>query len=676
MTKKTMANKLTMTIVLVLALAISGYAAPVFDAVTFTGNLPLGDTQTISAGISSNKTLLPVKIEISGTNYTMSLNTSSYQYSWAPSSAGTVNFRIYAQDNESNTTTYNGSFSVFDPAPPAITIISPIGVVNTENLWLEIATSENSECKYSTSNTTYSQMGNFFASTGATSHTSLLVHLPGGQKEYYVACKDEDGNTGYGTIIFNINLPPAAQIILSEKPPLKADTYDITLITSKPLAAVPELQYKYDDENAYHEISLTGSDDYWTGYIVIPEDSNDRVAKFYFTGVDYGGLTGKKITGGEMFVVDTVKPPAPVSIEAGINDDNIAVEWFYNGEEVNYFNIYRSAVPGVEYVDYYDKGTGDEFTDSDVDSGKSYYYRVAAVDKAGNIGELSSEVHVMFEKAEEEGDKEAAASKEKLSSSLEIELNATAGNVQTILFDIDFAISELERETDRSKNLVIKELRLIDNAKAARSNLENILKEIDTIRQTDLKKDEFDKKLQNIEAKISKIKEDVVTEVIVLDSLEFTQSPTESDTKRVVDEIFLKQDIRKELEDNFTKAAYSLQDPATIFQRIIIAKLESLSSKEGYVTLVSKEVSTPSDAFDVILVETIPKTFSQKASGIVFSENPRVLNEDPVVYWTHPKLQTTKFSYYIKEKRQMSDVKEVKTLILPDPSKFGAKRGV
>jgi len=49
-----------------------------------------------------------------------------------------------------------------------------------------------------------------------------------------------------------------------------------------------------------------------------------------------------------------------------------------------------SVTSDVDYVDYYDTSNSKQYVDNTVIDGVTYYYRIAAVDKAGNDGELSS----------------------------------------------------------------------------------------------------------------------------------------------------------------------------------------------------------------------------------------------------------------------------------------------
>lgn len=670
-------NKVFASILLAALLLIPVcFASLSFDSVTFFDPVDIEHTQTIEAEISqTNSTVSLVKLEIYGQNFTMALSGGAYAYSFSPQTLGTTPFSIHAIDNNSQIFKYSGSFNAVNISSPQITSKSPSGEINTETTTLTLTTNENANCKYDTTDETYSSMGDFFENTDDTTHSQLLTHLSSGEKTYYVACQNSAQKIRYDNLTFSVNLPPSADVDISGKSPLSADTYKITVITSKPLSNIPTLQYKYDDTTTYQEISLVGDDSQFTGYIVVPDSSDDRIGKFYFSGTDHDGLTGTKITSGERFIVDTSKPPVPSSIGVEIDEDNkIKLSWFYDGEEADYFNIYRKVSSGVQYVDFYDDDSSEPFEDSNVDDGDKYYYRVATVDKAGNVGELSDEVSIIFE--DETANEEEKAKVAGLDLEFEEELNKTYREAKTLRFDADFELSKLERETDRFKTALISQLKLLEQLRAAKLNLDNILKELDSLRSQDLSRSDFNDEINSIESKIESVKENIIIDITVFDSLEFTESIGQAELKRVINEVLFEKGYGDEFRDNFTKAANNLQDATNVFQTIVIGKIKSIDGDVEYISLVTKEISVSTDAFDVFLIETIPKTFAKTSKDITFSSNPRVLNDDPVVYWSYPRLTSLKYSYYVKERKQLSDLKEANTIVLLDPVKALPNKGV
>jgi len=72
----------------------------------------------------------------------------------------------------------------------------------------------------------------------------------------------------------------------------------------------------------------------------------------------------------------------------------------------------------------------DYFYDEDVEKGKTYYYKIAAVDEAGNIGDLSKEVYAT-----------ALLSNTSENTGLNIKL---IGKVDNFIIEIDSLIKNIE----------------------------------------------------------------------------------------------------------------------------------------------------------------------------------------------------------------------------------------
>jgi hypothetical protein len=101
--------------------------------------------------------------------------------------------------------------SVSDTTPPAITIVSPTGVLasGTTNTTLIITTNETATCKYGTTpNTAYVNISTTFTATNSTNHSTLVTGLQNGTAyTYYVRCQDTNNNptTVDSVIAFNVS---------------------------------------------------------------------------------------------------------------------------------------------------------------------------------------------------------------------------------------------------------------------------------------------------------------------------------------------------------------------------------------------------------------------------------------------------------------------------------------
>jgi predicted phage tail protein len=96
----------------------------------------------------------------------------------------------------------------------------------------------------------------------------------------------------------------------------------------------------------------------------------------------------------ELSPVDTYPPAAPERLSIGPSPGKLSIFWVANSElDLAGYYLYRSADPNLPKEKWtkltptlYTKTT---FTDQNVETGKTYYYYVVAVDRAGNLSPVS-----------------------------------------------------------------------------------------------------------------------------------------------------------------------------------------------------------------------------------------------------------------------------------------------
>jgi len=93
--------------------------------------------------------------------------------------------------------------------------------------------------------------------------------------------------------------------------------------------------------------------------------------------------------------VDTYAPAAPENVQIGPAPGRLSIFWVANSEpDVAGYYVYRSTDPNLA-KDKWTKltptlSTKTTFTDENVETGRTYYYYVVAMDKAGNVSPLSN----------------------------------------------------------------------------------------------------------------------------------------------------------------------------------------------------------------------------------------------------------------------------------------------
>ena len=200
-------------------------------------------------------------------------------------------------------------------------------------------------------------------------------------------------------------------------------------------------------------------------------------ARLDFKAKDLSGEEGTKIIGDNSFIVDTSKPSAISIINAVGYQGQIKLNWFFE-EEINEFNIYRSENPQVDYTEFYKLSTKDYFYDNDVEKGKTYYYRVAGVDEAGNIGDLSREVYataLLNNYSKSSGFNPSLIGKVDNSIS---EINSIIGNIEEIK-----SLIELKEEKEKA---IFKEIKLDKEIDGAISELNSLKRDVESYKLQDL----------------------------------------------------------------------------------------------------------------------------------------------------------------------------------------------
>ncbi len=207
----------------------SDTTAPALSNGSPTGTLPAGTTQT-TLSLTSDENATCRYSTVPGTAYGLMPNTFSTTGATSHSTqvtglsgGNTYTFYVRCEDGSSNSnpTDYAISFSVTasDTTPPALSNGSPTGTLpaGTTQTTLSLTSNENATCRYSTvPGTAYGSMPNTFSTTGATSHSTQVTGLSGGNTyTFYVRCLDGAGNPNSSdfTISFSVaSTPPPYDI--------------------------------------------------------------------------------------------------------------------------------------------------------------------------------------------------------------------------------------------------------------------------------------------------------------------------------------------------------------------------------------------------------------------------------------------------------------------------------
>ncbi|MFH1290889.1 MAG: hypothetical protein ABIH92_05815, partial [Nanoarchaeota archaeon] len=383
-------------------------------------------------------------------------------------------------------------------------------IIRSSVVMLKVTTDRATTCKYSDyQGTSYDNMEETFDFNFETLHKKDLIDMTDGVHKYYVRCENDEGNeSGELEAIFAVSVPVTAQVVLEDGSPLGNGRTEVTLVTSKALSQTPSLSYSFDGIG-YDPIPLFGSGVTWQGYLVISSSDSEKVGSFKFQGRDLEGVLGTEITSGGFFIVDTKRPETISDIDAVGYEGEIKLNWYIDDEDdVEKFNIYRSTSPNVDHSDFYESTESLSFKDTSVEKGKTYYYKVSAVDEAENEGGLSREVY-------------ATALLENVTSLTGLEARFH-GLVDSFLSDVDSVIGLAEDvengfdDKDEKERNLYSDLKLEREINGAKSELSSLRREVVNYKAQSLTRSELDGKLNSGQLKLNTIKKKIPENIIIV----------------------------------------------------------------------------------------------------------------------------------------------------------------
>ncbi len=533
----------------------------------------------------------------------------------------------------------------------------------SSSIILEVNTDKDVNCKYSLNkNVPYSAMeGNFDENYGIV-HRKILTSLSDGIHKYYIKCSLKNG-TNFGNkleAIFRTSSPVSVKISFSEKPPLKAGKYEVELITSKIVIDKPELSYSFDGTD-YKTISLFGSGKKWEGYMVLPENLGEVIGSFKFKARGMSGVEGTEITENNVFLVDTEKPETISTIEARGYEGQIRLKWYLD-EDIEDFNIYKSKNPNVDYTHFYEPIDDKEYIDNDVNKGETYYYRVAAVDEAGNIARLSKEVHAtaLFNEntTQENG--------------LDIELRGQVDNFINEINLIVEDISDIESSfslKDEKISKIIEDLELEEETNNAKRELNSLKRDVEKYKQQDLSQTELEGKINSARLRLNIIKKRVPEDIIILDEKSKKRDIKEQDINKALLEY--DNELGENIVEQSIKSSLKLiqEKEVNINSELYVIEVIYLDGTKKELTLIKDKLNSKLERNkDNFIIYIIPKSIAESSNELNLNNlNYEVIKEDPVLSFG---ADTKEITYTLNKQINIESLEDISiipiNLVLPE----------
>ena len=550
-----------------------------------------------------------------------------------------------------------------DTTPPTTTL-TPTGTVTDSPVLLTATTDEIANCRYDTQPNPYDEMTAHFPQDASLTHVANLS-LAEGTNTYYATCQDALGNTGQPTgTTFTLLQPPTAAITVEGKNPHKAGSYQLTLTVSRPLQQVPTLTLTYQGGTSATLALTQLSPLTYEGDVIVADDAGEQVGSFQFSGTDTRGVTGTRITDGDLFVVDTVKPLQVQAFKAVNGSGYVNLTWFDDQPNVVY-NIYRSTEPGVSYTDLLTSVSGQSYEDYDVKEAVTYYYRLAADDDAGNVGDLSNEEYASPAAATYQEQAAGALLDPVLQVGLDTRLNA----LETKLLDIQRALGDLQAETDKERSALIASLDLINKTDAGRQTLTTAKGKLEALRTLSLTRDEFNARITAIQDDVDAALAATPTAVAVANKADYDEANGPDAITAAASHALGGQTLSATDRATYEDHATSLQQNIKVSVAIIQGNVTYADGLIQPYTVVEKRLLATDQQSDVIAIETIPKSFAQHAADIIFlGQQPVILEQDPVVQYSFDTLTDTTVQYAVKGTIDLPVARGSSMILLPKPS--------
>ncbi len=537
------------------------------------------------------------------------------------------------------------------------------GVVTSPSVILQIVTDKSATCRYSSvKGNSFSAKEGSFDFEFDTIHKKTLTDLTEGVYHYYIQCKDSNGNESAELeAVFQVNLPVTAKIVLSENSPLKAGKYEITLVTSEIVSQTPSLSYSLDGVS-YKPIPLTGAGDTWKGYLLISESDGNKIGSFRFQAKDLDGYTGTEITEGGIFVIDTTEPDVITDLKAESYAGRIDLKWHFDTEEeIEKFNIYRAISAGVSYSDFYKSVKGkSSFSDTMVEKGKTYYYRISAVDEAGNEGSLSPEIY-------------ATALLENITPSDSGLEPRFIGIVDNFLSEIDSVAEDVAliktsfAQKEEKEKKIYQDLKLEREISNSETELKSLRKEVERFKQQSLTRTELDKKLTSARLKLNTIKRKIPETLIIVSEKSKKTSANEASDEEKISAVVL--GLNPEIEESALKkilkfSSETMMDSGfetkTNIHNLEIVYMDGTRKK---LSLVKETISLNKqiDSQNFSILEVIPKEIAESSLDIdVKNINYNVLKEDPILAFD---VSTKEIVYTLDRHIDLNKIDSIQTFI-------------
>ena len=297
---------------------------------------------------------------------------------------------------------------------------------------------------------------------------------------------------------------------------------------------------------------------------------------------------------------------------------------------------------------------GKSYIDTNVERGKTYYYKISGIDEAGNEGDLSIEVYATA----------LLDSTSVIPSGLDLRFY---GIIDSLKNEIDMTIEESNSIKEKFKQrpeierTIYVDFKLERDIDSAINELDALIKEIDNYKTQNLDKNEIDKKLNNAKLKFNTIKKKIPENLFLIDEKAIEKTFNDEDLTKLI----LSLDPLVEI-SFLTKKIKKINEIAKNdeFKVKIEGKNLEISYLDGtrkkYALIKEKISGKLENNENNSIIEIIPSSIEEKISNIdIKNVNYEILNEEGIVSFDH---NTKEISYSFEKNIDLNNLEDIKTL--------------
>ncbi len=338
--------------------------------------------------------------------------------------------------------------------------------------------------------------------------------------------------------------------------------------------------------------------------------------------------------------MDTLPPGEVIGLIVVDKEKRIEIEWD-ELEGAKEYKVYRSREANVGLKDYYKTVEGEGFSDGGVEIGETYYYAVAGVDEAGNIGRLSNKVYASVSSSGTVPTGKTSALSVLLVPKVD-ELLREAGFVSDQISSAESEINGLGGE-EKSFAEILKIGTEIENLKR---DVSNVKSGAEALKQQDLTEEALNSKVDQFYARLKIAERNIPTGLAIVEEnsgIEELSDKTIKDALELENAFLSDSEYQKQLRATNKLAEENELRISSAFTKVRVDYSSGI--KKEFVFVERSYDSILESVEDAYFVEMFPTGFDVSKAKLL-NKNGQIEPDKNAIYFP---TETKKVNYYFEE---------------------------